>query len=72
VLKTLVETCAKEGLFPSFYTEILKASGIIRNKFGSHGKGPTPPHGIASAEHAEHMIQQTSAHILLLARLAKL
>jgi hypothetical protein len=71
-LSKLVEICAGKGLFPSFYTEIFKASGIIRNKFGSHGKGPTPPHGVATAEHAEHLIQQTSAHILLLARLAKM
>jgi hypothetical protein len=71
-LSKLIEICAGNGLFPSFYTEIFKASGIIRNKFGSHGKGPTPPHGVAGAEHAEHLVQQTSAHILLLARLAKM
>lgn len=71
-LAKLIEICSAHKLFPSFYTEIFKASGIIRNKFGSHGKGPRPLHGVAGVGHADHMIQQTSAHILLIMRLAKL
>jgi len=70
-VKDLIEICAKNSLFPSFYTEIFKASGIIRNKFGSHGKGPMPQHDAPDERHTEHMIQQTSTHILLLARLAE-
>jgi len=51
---------------------VQKTSGEIRNKYGAHGKGPVPTYGFATAEIAEHMIQVTSAHILLLVRLAKM
>ena len=69
-LAALVEICSAKGLFPAFYAEIFKNSGTIRNKLGSHGGGPNPPHGVATAEQAEHMLHLTSAHILFLARIA--
>ena len=69
---TLVDICVRNGLIPGFYADALKAPGRIRNNLSSaHGRGPTPAH-TASQEHVEHMIQLTSANILLLVKLAKL
>lgn len=68
----LVGICRDNGLFPPFYAPIFEATGTIRNKLGdAHGRGPTPIYAIRK-EHVDHMIQITSAHILLLVELAKL
>ncbi len=70
--KDLVDICKDNGLFPGFYAPLLTAAGTIRNKLGdAHGKGPAPEF-TATKEHFEHMVQITSANILLLARLAQL
>jgi hypothetical protein len=46
-LKKLVETCQEHGLFPSFYTEVFKSVGTIRNRLSdAHGRGPTPSHEV--------------------------
>ena len=69
---TLVGICHKQGLFPSFYVELFKRVGTIRNKLGdAHGRGPMPTHDVEAA-HAEHMLHMTSAHIILLCKLAGL
>ncbi len=69
---TLVDTCYKEGLFASFYLELFKRVGTIRNKLGdAHGRGPTPLHDVEAA-HAEHMLYMVSTHIILLCKLAGL
>lgn len=68
----LVGACYNKGLFPSFYVELFKRVGTIRNKLGdAHGRGPRPAHGVEAA-HAEHMLHMTSAHVLLLCKLAGL
>lgn len=68
----LVGICRDHGLFPPFYAPIFEATGTIRNKLGdAHGRGPAPMYAVGK-EHVDHMIQMTSAHILLLARLARL
>lgn len=68
----LVDICAKEGLFPGFYVDAMKAPGIIRNKLSSaHGRGPSPEHGLL-IEHVDHMLQLTSANVVLLVKLAGL
>jgi hypothetical protein len=68
----LVDVCYKNDLFPSFYVELLKRVGTVRNKLGdAHGRGPIP-HQEVDAAHAEHMLHMTAAHILLLAKLARL
>jgi len=68
----LVDLCYKQSLFPSFYVELFKRVGTVRNKLGdAHGRGPTPAHDVEAA-HAEHMLHMTSAHILLLTHLAAL
>jgi hypothetical protein len=67
----LVGICKDKGLFPPFYAPIFEASGTIRNKLGdAHGRGPAPMYAVAK-EHVDHMIQLTSAHIVLLVELAK-
>src|SRR4051794_21857001 len=64
------KACNANGLFPPFYAPIFEAVGTIRNKMGdAHGRGPTPLYAVAK-EHADHMLQMTSAHITLLVRLA--
>lgn len=66
----LVGHCQAGDLIPSFYVEVLKAVGTLRNKMGSvHGRGPAPVF-TAKKEHAENMIAVTCAHIDLLIRLA--
>lgn len=68
----LVNTCREKGLFPPFYTPIFDATGTIRNKLGdAHGRGPVPMFAVGK-EHVDHMIQMTSAHIVLIVGLAKL
>ena len=68
----LVGICKEEGLFPPFYAPIFEATGTIRNKLGdAHGRGPTPLYSVTK-EHADHMIQVTSAHITLIVKLANL
>jgi hypothetical protein len=65
----LVGHCQAGGLFPSFYVEVLKAVGTLRNKMGSvHGRGPAPTF-LAKKEHAENMIAIACSHIELLIRL---
>jgi hypothetical protein len=67
----LVGICRDNGLFPPFYAPIFEATGTIRNKLGdAHGRGPTPVY-VVGKEHVDHMIQMTSAHIILLVGLAK-
>lgn len=69
---TLVDICYKNGLFPSFYVELFKRVGTVRNKLGdAHGRGPVPQHDVEGA-HAEHMLHMTCAHIILLCRSAGL
>jgi hypothetical protein len=66
----LLEVCRAKKLFPEFYIEGLKFTGILRNKLGSaHGRGPNR-HISPDKAHAEHMLNLTAAHIVLLARLA--
>jgi hypothetical protein len=67
----LVSICRDNGLFPPFYAPIFEATGTIRNKLGdAHGRGPAPMY-VVGKEHVDHMIQLTSAHIVLLIGLAK-
>lgn len=69
---TLVDICHKNQLFPSFYVDLFKRVGTVRNKLGdAHGRGPVPLHDVEAA-HAEHMLHMTSSHIILLCRLAGL
>lgn len=66
----LVDICRQNDLFPSFYVDSLKAVGIIRNKLGdAHGRGPKKLHVIDDLK-AQHLINLTSAHILMLGKLA--
>jgi len=68
----LVGICKDNGLFPSFYSPIFEATGTIRNKLGdAHGRGPAPMYTVGK-EHVDHMLQMTSAHIILIVGLAKL
>ena len=69
-LSPLVKACNANSLFPSFYVPIFEAVGTLRNKMSdAHGRGPKPLYTV-SKEHADHMIQMTSAHITFLVRLA--
>jgi Domain of unknown function (DUF7014)/Abortive infection C-terminus len=64
----LVEKGQAGGLFPSFYTEIFKAAGTLRNQLSSsHGRGPKATLTVTK-EQADHMIQMTSAHITFLVK----
>jgi len=68
----LVDICREHELFPPFYESIFKATGTIRNKLGdAHGRGPTPNHAVKK-EHVDHMLQITSANIILVVGLAAL
>lgn len=68
----LVSICRDHGLFPAFYAHILEVVGTVRNKLSdAHGRGPTPQYQV-SREYAEHMVQMTSSHMLLVAKLAGL
>jgi hypothetical protein len=69
-LARLVDTCYQNNLFPSFYVEVFKQVGTVRNKLGdAHGRGPAPAYTV-SQEHVEHLIQFVAAHIVLLAKLS--
>ena len=69
-LGVLLQTCFSHGLFPEPYVRVFSgSSGEIRNKFSGHGSAKSP-HGDATFEMAEHMIQITSAHVVLLATMA--
>ncbi|MGA2496371.1 MAG: hypothetical protein ABSH20_01435 [Tepidisphaeraceae bacterium] len=65
----LLDICREKDLFPPFYVEIFKSTGTVRNKLGGHGKGPQPLYQNDEAFVA-HLLHQTSAHIVLLAKLA--
>lgn len=68
----LVNICRDHNLFPPFYVPIFEAAGTIRNKLSdAHGRGPTPQYQV-TREYAEHMVQMTSSHMLLIAKLAGL
>ncbi len=68
----LVSICRANGLFPGYYAPIFEATGTIRNKLSdAHGRGPTPQYTVGK-EHVQHVLQMTSAHIILLVALAKL
>ncbi len=68
----LLAICGANGLFPSFYQNVLAGTGSIRNKVGSaHGKGPSPSFA-ATKELADHMVHTCCSNILLLVSLAKL
>jgi hypothetical protein len=69
----LVAICQSNGLFHSFYTEMLVGVGRIRNKIGdAHGKGPTPEFPPATKVEAEHMIATTCSHVGFLIKQAGL
>lgn len=69
---TLIGICRKNALFPPFYSTSFESIGTIRNKLGdAHGRGPIRTN-TAQLEHAEHMLNLTSASMLFLARLAGL
>jgi hypothetical protein len=68
----LVKICKDQGLFAPFYAPIFLATGTVRNKLGdAHGRGPKPLYQV-DREHVQHLLQMTSAHIVLLVGLAKL
>jgi len=68
----LVNACQSQGLFPSFYGDIFKQVGTVRNKLGAaHGRGPTAMYKVEPA-HAEHLLHLVCSHILLLCGLARL
>lgn len=71
-LSALVRTCKDNSLFHGFYSPIFEATGTVRNKLGdAHGRGPKPLYDVEPS-HVEHLIQITSAHILLVVKLADL
>jgi uncharacterized protein YqgV (UPF0045/DUF77 family) len=68
----LVSICRDNGLFPGFYAPIFEGTGTVRNRLGdAHGRGPAPLYTV-EAEHVEHLLQMSAAHIVLLAKLAGL
>lgn len=68
----LVDVCQRHGLFPSFYTDLFKRTGTIRNKLGSaHGRGPTQSFKPDSIE-SEHLLYMTGSQIIALCRWAGL
>ncbi len=68
----LVSLCRENDLFPPFYVPILEAVGTVRNKLGdAHGRGPTQQRTVTQKQ-ADHMVHMTSAHIILLCKLAGL
>jgi hypothetical protein len=71
-LSPLVKTCSTNGLFPTFYNPTFEAVGTLRNKMSdAHGRGPKPLYKVGK-EHADHMIQMTSAHITFVVKQAGL
>ena len=68
----LIRICRDHGLFEPFYAPVFEAVGTVRNKLGdAHGRGPKSQH-TATKEYADHLVHMTSAHLLLLAKLAGL
>jgi hypothetical protein len=67
LLKVLVD----RQLMYDFYNSVLVGAATVRNRLGSHGKEPANA-AEPYAEHVEHMLHMVSAHILFLARLAKM
>jgi hypothetical protein len=66
----LVDACYKNNLFPSFYVEVFKQVGTVRNKLGdAHGRGPAPAYSVGQL-HVEHLIQFVASHIILLAKMS--
>lgn len=66
----LVDICVQKNLLPSYYAEAFKTPGRIRNELSSaHGRGPVPVR-TPDPKHVDHMIQLSSANILLLVKLA--
>ncbi len=62
----LIDVCHKNCLFPSFYVELFKRMGTIRNKLGdAHGRGPVQQHDVKQL-HAEHFLNMACTHILFL------
>ena len=68
-LGALVDVAKEHGLVFDFYDQPLKSTGTIRSRLGAHGTEPTPTYE-PNDVHVEHMIHTTSAHILMLIRLA--
>lgn len=69
-LNPLLQACYKGGLFAAPYIDVIqKSSGEIRNAWSGHGKAKSA-HGKATQAMAEHMLQITSAHVMLLAKMA--
>jgi hypothetical protein len=70
-LNPLLKLCHSKGLIEEAYVKVIQnSSGEIRNTYSGHGQGPMPTHGLATLQMAEHMIQITSSHVVLLAKLA--
>jgi len=68
---TLVQVVIRNGLLPPFYEHaIVNSSGSLRNKMGGHGRDPGADGYDAESHHAHHMVNVTSAHILLLVQAA--
>jgi hypothetical protein len=67
----LIDVCKENGLFFPLYASILTSSASIRNRLGAHGTEPDPVL-VPTYEHADHMINATSANILFVAKSAKL
>ncbi len=74
--KTLLEVCAKHGLFPRFIESslaglraVLENVATVRNKLSGHGQGVQQIH--ISQEVAAFVIHSTGANILFLASLEK-
>jgi hypothetical protein len=68
-LGTLLRICHENSLIPEPYVNVIQgSSGLIRNKWGGHGKGIEHPHGDPTYEIADNMIQITSSHILYIVK----
>lgn len=70
-LKPLLDECRSRGMLDEAQVDAIQnSSGRIRNTYSGHGAGPEPTHKPPNFHTAEHMIQVTSANVLLLAKLA--
>ncbi|MBI3876712.1 MAG: hypothetical protein HY300_12310 [Verrucomicrobia bacterium] len=74
--KTLLATCEKKGLFPTFMQSslsglrsVLENVATVRNKLSGHGQGARPV--LIEKEFAAFALHSTGANILFLASLAK-
>lgn len=68
----LFDLAMTRGDFPPSYVPILETVGTLRNKMSdAHGRGPKPLYKVGK-EHADHMIQITSAHITFVVKQAGL